>query len=151
LDNAVGSAGALTVTAIDHAAQEDARLAKGSGEGAATLALHGAAPIDLQRESNGQPSLAFNYRVDAAPSKDVRLPVECGEQCAGTFPITDHLRKAPKGEWQQLKVLLQCFQKTGADLRGVTAPFAVSTDGSLALGIANVRLETGVSDTIGCE
>lgn len=151
LENALGGSGALTVTAIDHGAQEDARLAQWSGDGAATLALQGSTPIDLQREANGQLSLAFNYRVDAPPSKDVRLAIECGEQCAGTFPLTDQLRKAPKGEWQQLKVMLQCFQKTGADMRGVTAPFAVSTDGTLALGIANVRLETGVSDAIGCE
>lgn len=153
LENAVGSSasGALAVSAIDHAAQEDARLATWSGEGPATLALQGATPIDLQREANGQLSLAFNYRVDAPPSKDVQLAVECGEQCAGTFALTEQLRKAPQGEWRQFKVLLQCFQKTGADMRNVTAPFAISTEGTLKLGIADVRLETGVSDAIGCE
>ncbi len=153
LENAVGSSasGALTVTAIDRAAQEDARLATWTGEGPATLALQGATPIDLQREANGQLSLAFNYRVDAPPSKDVQLAVECGEQCAGTFALTEQLRKAPQGEWRQFKVLLQCFQKTGADMRNVTAPFAISTEGTLKLGIADVGLETGVSDAIGCE
>lgn len=151
LANAVGTAGALTVTAVDHAAQEDARLASWSGAGAATLALQGASPIDLQREANGQLSIAFNYRVDTAPSAPVQLVVECGANCGGQFEITEHLRKAPKGEWQQLKVLLQCFQKTGADMRSVTAPFAVTTGGELKLGLANVRLETGVSDAIVCQ
>ena len=151
LDNAVGNAASLTVTAIDRAAQEDARLAKWSGAGSATLALQGATPIDLQREANGQLSLAFEYRVDAPPSADVVLAIECGENCAGTFALDEHLRKAPQGQWQPLKVMLQCFQKTGADMRSVTAPFALTTAGTLELGIANVRLETGVSDAIGCE
>ena len=151
LANATGDAGALSVSAIDHGAQEDARLATWSGSGTATLALQGATPIDLQREANGQLSLAFNYRVDAPPSSAVQLAVECGANCAGKYELTEHLRKAPKGEWQQFKILLQCFQKSGADMRAVTAPFALSTDGSLKLGIASVRLETGVSDAIGCE
>ena len=153
LDGAVGrtSSGALTVTAIDRAAQEDARLATWTGTKLGTLALQGAAPIDLQRETNGQLSLAFDYRVDTPPSKDVTLAIECGEQCSGTFPLADHLRKAPRGEWQQLKIMLQCFAKSGADMRNVTAPFVLATEGSLRLGIANVRLETGVADAIGCE
>lgn len=153
LDGAVGrtSSGALTVTAIDRAAQEDARLATWTGTKLGTLALQGAAPIDLQRETNGQLSLAFDYRVDTPPSKDVTLAIECGEQCSGTFPLADHLRKAPRGEWQQLKIMLQCFAKSDADMRNVTAPFVLATEGSLRLGIANVRLETGVADAIGCE
>jgi beta-glucosidase len=151
LENALGSAGALTVSAVDHIAQEDARMATWSGKAPATLALQGATPIDLQREANGQLSLAFNYRVDAAPSAPVHLSVECGENCAGKYEITEHLRKAPKGEWQQLKIVLQCFQKNGADMRAVTAPLAISTEGSMKLGVANVRLETGVSDAIVCQ
>jgi len=153
LQNAVGASrnGVLKVAAVDHAAQEDARLATWSGAGQATLALQGSTPIDLQREANGQVSIAFNYRVDAAPSGPVDLVIECGAQCSGKFPIGDYLNKAPAGEWQQMKILLQCFQKAGADLRGVTAPFAISTAGTLKLGISNVRLETGVSDAIVCE
>jgi beta-glucosidase len=151
LSDALGNAGALSVTAVDHAAQEDARLATWSGAGAATLALQGASPIDLQREANGQLSLAFNYRVDSAPSAPVQLAVECGANCGGQYEITEHLRKATKGEWQQLKILLQCFQKAGADMRSVTAPFAVTTAGELTLAVANVRLETGVSDAIVCQ
>jgi beta-glucosidase len=152
-ENALGRSpnGVLTVTAIDHAAQEDARLASWSGSGPATLALQGSTPIDLQREANGQLSLAFDYRVDEAPSGDVTLAVECGEKCSGTFAVTDRLKKAPRGQWQPLKVLLRCFEKTGAQMGNVTAPFALSTEGKLQLGIANVRLETGVSDAVSCE
>jgi beta-glucosidase len=106
--------------------------------------------VDLQREANGQLSLAFNYRVDTPPSGAVQLAMECGEGCNGAVPIEEYLRKAPQGEWQQLKILLQCFQEAGTQMRAVTAPFVLSTDGELQLGVANVRLETGVSDAIAC-
>jgi beta-glucosidase len=142
---------ALQVSSIDHAAQEDARLAKWSGASAATLALQGEAPIDLQREANGQLSVTFDYRVDAPPTGRVTLGIECGPGCRGDLPIDAQLKQAPVGEWRQLKMPLHCFQSKGADLRNVTAPFLLTTAGKLQLGIANVRLESGLNDAPGCE
>ena len=46
---------------------------------------------------------------------------------------------------------LHCFQSKGADLRNVTAPFLLTTAGKLELGIANVRLESGLNDTPSCD
>jgi beta-glucosidase len=144
------TSGALRVTAVDHAAQEDARLATWSGATAATLIIDGTMPIDLQRETNGQMSLAFDYRVDQAPGAAVGLAIECGSACRAEMPIEAQLRKAPQGEWREMKVMLQCFQKNGADLRSVTAPFALTSSGPLQLRIANVRLASGLNDTVGC-
>lgn len=145
----------LKVTAIDRSAQEDARLASWTGNGAATLAIQADTPIDLQREANGQLSLVFDYRVDAAPSSGVELAVECSGQggaiCRGEIPIENQLRAAPQGEWLQSRILLRCFQQGGADMRAITAPLAISTSGTLRLGIANVRLDTGLKDAITCE
>ena len=45
---------------------------------------------------------------------------------------------------------LHCFQSKGANLRNVTAPFLLSTAGKLELGIANVRLESGLNDAPDC-
>lgn len=152
LDAAVGSSAtdALRVSAIDRAAQEDARLVKWSGKGEATLALQSPKPVDLQREANGQLSLVFSYRVDTPPERPVELAVECGGRCRGMFAIDDRLRQAPRGEWRQLKVLLQCFQKGGADMRSVTSPFSITTAGALQLGIADIHLDTGLNDAIAC-
>ncbi|HEY4368081.1 MAG TPA: exo 1,3/1,4-beta-D-glucan glucohydrolase [Steroidobacteraceae bacterium] len=141
----------LAVTAIDHGAQEDARLAMWSGKGNAALAIAGDNAVDLQREANGQLSLAFDYRVDAAPSAAVELGMECGDsKCRGAIPIDARLRTAPRGEWQQFRAPLRCFEKNGTDMRNVAVPFAISTAGSLKLGIANVRLDTGTTDTLSC-
>ena len=142
---------ALTVSAIDHEAQEDARLVKWSGHGPATLALQGDAPIDLQREANGQLSVTFEYRVDTPPTGKVTLGIECGPGCRGDLPIDAQLKQAPGGEWRQLKMPLHCFQGKGADLRNVTAPFLLTAAGKLELGIANVRLESGLNDAASCD
>jgi beta-glucosidase len=152
LTTAVGSSqgDVLKISAIDRAAQEDARLLQWSGQAPATLALQGDHPIDLQREANGQLSLTFDYRVHVAPSAVVTLSIECGPGCRGDLPIDAQLRQAPAGEWRELKLPLHCFQSRGADLRNVTAPFLLTTAGKLELGIANVRLESGLNDATGC-
>ncbi len=156
LATATGSTtnGVLKVSAIDRAAQEDARLLAWSGQGPATFLIERSDPIDLQREANGQLSLVFDYRVDAAPSADVTLGVECrgsgAARCAGSMPFAERLRSAPRGEWRQARVLLSCFQQSGADMRAITAPLTLSTAGTLQLGIANVRLDTGLQDAVIC-
>jgi beta-glucosidase len=153
LSTALGNShsGTLKVSAVDRAAQEDARLLQWSGGAPATVALQRATPIDLQREANGQLSLAFDYRVDAAPTAPVTLTIECGGGCRGDFPIDARLKRGAGGEWRQLTLPLHCFQNKGADLRNVTAPFALTTAGKLELGIANVRLVSGLNDATGCE
>jgi beta-glucosidase len=158
LPGAVGATpqGTLKVTAIDRKTQEDARSAHWSGTGVASLALQGTAPVDLQREANGQLSLTFDYRVDTPPTGSVGLAMECGKQCRGEVPFDQQLRAASPGEWRHLTILLRCFEKRGADLRAITAPFAISTAGTLGIGIANIQLDTsqsgaGPADTIRCD
>ncbi|HKE93087.1 MAG TPA: putative glycoside hydrolase, partial [Povalibacter sp.] len=147
--------GALKISAVDRTAQEDGRLLNWSGRGLATLAIERTDPIDLQRETNGQLSLVFDYRVDAAPSDKVTLAVEChstaAAPCRSEIPIEAQLRAAPKGEWQQYRILLSCFQKGGANMWAVTSPLTLSTAGSLQLGIANVKLDTGLQNAVTCQ
>ena len=75
------------------------------------------APIDLQRETNGELSLAFDYRVTEPPTSEVLLFLECGLECKGSVPIAQALKSAPRGEWRAMKVLLSCFQSAGADMK----------------------------------
>lgn len=160
LDGAKGTTatGALKVTGVDRAAQEDARLLSWSGSGPATFAIERAGhaePVDLQRETNGQLSLVFDYRVDAAPTDEVTLAVECRSAgttpCRAGIPVETQLKAAPKGQWQQSRILLNCFQKNGASMQSITAPVAITTAGSLQLAIANVRLDTGLQNAMTCQ
>jgi beta-glucosidase len=142
--------GSVEVLAEDRASQEDSRVAKWNGTAPAIFGIEGQAPIDLQRETNGELSLAFDYRVTDAPTAEVLLSIECGVGCKGSVPVTGVLKGAPHDEWRQLKILLSCFQTAGADMKKVSAPLVLGTAGKLALSITNVRLETGKADVLAC-
>nr|QWN55952.1 beta-glucosidase [uncultured bacterium] len=142
------SDGSVQVVAVDHAMQEDARQIRWTAP--ARAGISGTEPIDLQREANGQLALAFDYRVDEAPAADVHVAIECGPECGGRVPIRRVLSSAPPGQWGHLKIPLSCFEKAGADMRRVTAPFVISSEGRLTLSVSNVLLETGTDGTLPC-
>ena len=152
LPGGVGMAGEgrLRLAATDHAAQEDARRLTWGGGAPAIVGLAGKAPIDLQREANGQLSLGLDFRVDKPATAEVNLLMECGNGCRGTLPVTAELRAAPAGEWRHLKIPLVCFARSGADMSRITAPFYVTTSGELELSVSNVRLETGTDGLMSC-
>ena len=147
--------GTLKVTAVDRSAQEDGRLLSWSGNGPATVAIERDDPIDLQREANGQLLLVFDYRVDAPPTDTVSVALECQsadpKPCKGAVPIESQLKSAPKGTWQQSRIPLSCFQKSGANMWKVTSPVAISTAGSLQLAVANIHLDTGLQNAMTCQ
>jgi beta-glucosidase len=153
LPRGVGSLGddLVTLAAADKGAQEDARLIHWSGAGPAWVGLTGNAPIDLQREANGQLSLGLDYKVDSPIGTSVDLRLDCGAGCRGAVPIAPALAAAPTGRWAHLKIPLVCFAQAGADLGHVTTPFAVQTKGRLALSVANIHLESGLDGVLSCE
>jgi beta-glucosidase len=142
--------GRVRVTTTDHLAQEDARLVRWTGTGAGRAGIAGDAASDLRREANGELSLAFDYRVDQPPTSDVHVAIECGAGCAGAIPLTRELAAAPSGEWRHLKIRLSCFERAGADMQRVTAPFLVATEGQLAVAVARIRLESGTDGVLSC-
>jgi beta-glucosidase len=156
LAGAVGatSKSVLKVTGVDRTAQEDARLLTWSGSGPATFAIQRSDPVDLQRETNGQLTLVFDYRVDAAPTDKVTLAVECASvgttPCRGEIAVDEQLKTAPQGQWQEARIPLSCFQKHGASMQTITAPVAITTAGSLQLAIASVKLDTSVRNAMTC-
>jgi beta-glucosidase len=150
LPGGAGAESGLRVTAIDRAAQEDARLVEWSGDAFGRAGLASDLPIDLSREANGQLSLGFDFNVRDAATRDVSVVVECGADCRGAIPITADLAAAGTGVWKHLKIPLSCFRNAGADMRRVTAPFLIASDGKLAISISNVGLETGLDGIKEC-
>jgi beta-glucosidase len=138
------------MTAADKSAQEDARLLSWSGAGPAWVGLTGASAIDLQREANGQLSLALDYKVTSPVTANVALRVDCGAGCRGIVPVTHELAATHPGQWGHLKVPLVCFARAGADLAHVSTPFALETSGPLTLAVANIRLESGTDGVTSC-
>ncbi|HEY0342239.1 MAG TPA: putative glycoside hydrolase, partial [Steroidobacteraceae bacterium] len=146
----VAAGGGLTMSAADKSAQEDARLLSWSGVATAWAGLTGANPIDLQRETNGQLSLAFDYKANSLLTANVTLRLDCGTGCQGGVPITHELAGTAPGQWGHLKMPLACFTRAGADMSHITTPFALETSEKLALTVANIRLESGTDGIAPC-
>ncbi len=142
----------LTMVAADKSAQEDARLVSWNGTGPAWVGLIGSHTIDLQREANGQLSLAFDYEANLPATANIALSMGCAGDagCKGVLPITHDLLATAAGQWGHLKIPLVCFARAGVDLGHVSTPFALETAGRLSLAVANIRLESGTDGVVAC-
>lgn len=139
--------GSVAVKPIDAGAQENARLAEWSGEGAGALTVLGQ-PVDLSRQTTGDMAVAIRYRVDAAPQKPVTLAIGCGESCGAEVDVTSTFLGAKIGEWRTAKIKLSCFKAKGADMEHVSSPFALSTTGRFALAFTEIRLASNEGDAV---
>ena len=138
----------VAIAPADKSAQEDARQLSWNDSGRVGLSSSGT--IDLQRESNGQLSLAFDFKPAAPVTANVTLQVDCGSGCRGAVPVTRELAAAPPGQWGHLKVPLVCFARAGADLGHVSTPFALEASGKFTLTVANIHLESGTDGVTPC-
>jgi beta-glucosidase len=138
------------MSATDRAVQEDARQISWSGRGTASVGLVSSTPINLQRETNGQLSLGFDYKVEHAPTSNVTVEMACGPGCKGPVDLTRSFISAAAGQWRHVKVPLQCFANAGAHMDAIAQPFALSSTGQFGLSVANIRLETGTDALISC-
>lgn len=142
--------GSLTVAPAHRRGRSDARSAAWSGTVAASLGIDGSKAIDLRREANGQLSLAFELRVTRPPAAPVIVAMRCGPRCEGSMQITDALRTRGD-EWRMLKIPLSCFERAGARMQEISAPFVLTTAGELGIELSAVRLETGLAGLTHCD
>ncbi len=129
--------GDLTVVAVDRDAQEDARRLTWTGVG--EFRLSPPTPIDLTRETNGEISLAVQFRVDGVRvgALSVAMTDAAGKTARIGLPAT--IAAAKPGEWTRLAIPLQCFAKQGLDMARIASPFVLAATGSAVLSVSNVR------------
>lgn len=141
---ATGLSGRATVHAVDHEVQESARqFLIAAGPGGAAVEINAQNAVDLSRETNGDVMLLATLRLDAAPPAPVFMSVRCdGDDCGRPLRLPELAALAP-GQWRVLGVPLKCFAATGTDMTRITAPFRVSTDGSLNFSLSRVALGSG--------
>ncbi|CAN5389481.1 exo 1,3/1,4-beta-D-glucan glucohydrolase [soil metagenome] len=132
--------GRLSVRTIDRRAQEDALQLIWSGKGAATLRLAPPRPIDLDRETNGELSLVMEYRVDRPMAGTLTIGVGNAARTVA-LPIGGIVHAAKQGEWNTIAVPLKCFAARGADMKTLSAPFALTAEAANTLSISDVRLD----------
>ena len=134
------SDGSLTLAAVDHAAQEDARRLSWSGSNTARWQLVSGKPIDLTRESNGDVQLQLTLRRDSAVSAPVWLGVGCGDGCYGRVDLQQTLAAIPLGEWKIVGIPLKCLAAAGADVSRVATVPVLESAAPLTLSVSRIAL-----------
>ncbi len=141
--------GSLRMTALDYKAQEDARrFAWSAGE--AQLTVSARAPLDLDRETNGDVLLITTLRVDALPGKDAWIGMGCGKGCQGRVALGPPLAGLAPGQWVRIGVPLKCFRKAGADMHHIEQPFALGAGKGAELAISRAALGTDADQVMEC-
>lgn len=134
--SATSPQGLISMRPADAGAQESGRALTFRGGGAQTIIIAtSGAPLDLSTATMRGRALTFRYRVDKAPQSNVTLGL--GE---GRRDITTALVDTPSGQWREMIVPLSCFAAVGATLDRISTPFVLTTEGSLGLSVADIRL-----------
>jgi len=142
--------GSVRMRGLDYQAQEDARSVAWTGQSTGALRLHADAPMDLDRETNGDVLLITTLRIDALSPAGSRIAMACGEGCRGELAIGSQLARLPRQTWQRLGVPLKCFRAAGADMRRLDTPFAWTSGAGERVAFARVALGTVADHLLSC-
>ena len=137
------SGGALSVTATDRAAQEDALRVSFTGEG--VFAVYSAYAKDYAREANGEMELVFAARSFDGPT---RLDVAAG--CVELADCTYAPVNIGAG-WSEVRIPLRCAAEAGANLAFLKTALAVRGEAGQDIGIADVRLGQQSASSLACD
>jgi beta-glucosidase len=140
--------GSLRVSAFDYKAQEDARGLAWSGD--ARAALVAPAPLDVERETNGDVLLVTTLRIEALPSQGATIGVTCGEGCGAQVPVGEQLASLPHEQWLRVGIPLKCFAEAGADMTRLDRPFVWTGHPGERIDITEVSLGTVADQTLSC-
>jgi len=110
----------------------------------------GGRPIDLRAAVAAGQVIETRLRVATAPTGRVRAGPRCasssqaaesgcGARGAGLLDVTQLLDSVAPGDTATLSIPLACFAKAGHALASVAGPIELSTGGSLALDLTDVR------------
>ncbi len=141
--------GALVVSAVDRATQEDSLRLAWPGAEAGALSFTNQRGADFSFETNADMLLVLTMRVDAAPG-DLSVTTACGAGCQGTVALTGEVRGLPAGQWLRLGVPLKCFTSAGADMGKPVTRFELRGSGSGDLTINRIALGTDVDRRANC-
>jgi beta-glucosidase len=115
-------------------------------------AIAGDAPINLTRESNGGLAVELEFRIDAAPTADVSLLMQCRGQSARRLSGRQRVPGGGAGgQWSRLAIPLHCFEKAGVDMSKVTVPIALSTSGAMTVTLSSARIVSPVGPVLTCK
>ncbi|WP_076419118.1 putative glycoside hydrolase [Colwellia sp. UCD-KL20] len=101
-----------------------------------------------------QAALMVELKVNRSAKDITNISMQCNysNKCLSKFSVKAILNRLPKGEWTQLPIPLNCFNKDGNfDFSKVTSIFSIGTQGKLDIEIANIGLVALPAGNKGCK
>ena len=132
--------GALTVTTVDGAVQEDSRRVEWTGGHESQFYWQTDNSVNLSDLPGDNPALMMTLSVDKHPEGLVTMRMDCEWPCRGELALETILRAQPEGKLARLGIGLECFSKFGADLKKVNSPLVLVTSEPLAITFRDVRI-----------
>ena len=128
---------ALSVSAVDHERQEDARRLAWSGAQPAAAVFRSEPPQELSRETNGDLLLVLTLRPDAIPASG---SVSAAAGAGTPLPLRETLAALPAGQWTTLGIPLKCFAASGADTSKLDVLLKLHSDATTTLSVSRVAI-----------
>jgi beta-glucosidase len=132
---ATSADGSLKLGRLDRNRQEDSLRLQWTAGGRASATFSGG-PVDWTRQANGDVALQISYRYAAAAGGTVQAGMGCGTECGATFALP----RGDGGAWQTASIRLRCFSDKGTDLKALSVPLNLSSDGPADFAVSDVRL-----------
>lgn len=147
--NATTADGSVAMTAINTEVQEGGRQFNFAGNG--LIELRANAPLDLDRETNGDVFVIATLRVDTLPAgARVSYLARSGKTTRGEVSISKALTAAKVGEWTRVGVPLRCVRGAGVDMKQVDIPMALQAGKGVRLSLAKVAIGTDYDQKVTC-
>lgn len=141
----------LSISAVDHLAQEDARRLYWKGNGSARFWLLAAHPLDFSREGHAGQLLVATVKLADKPGGAVSLALGCGKDCSGGVVLDSALDSLSLGSWTRIGVPLSCFERAGADLANISSIFELSTVSTLDVSLSGIALGNEADQIVRCD
>lgn len=147
--NATTSDGSIAMSAINTDVQEGGRQFTFAGNG--LIELRANAPLDLDRETNGDVFVIATLRVDTLPGgAPVSYLAMSGKTTRGDVSISKALAAAKVGEWTRVGVPLRCLRSAGVDMKNVDIPMTLQAGKGVRLSLAKVAIGTDYDQKVTC-
>jgi len=144
----------LTVSPASYAGENDAIHASWSkAKSKGQFAIYGP-EVDLTTYEDIA-ALAMELEIGKLSKSPIMLGLDCNYPCRSERDVRGMLKKYPRNEWFTFVVPLNCFtlneSASGFDIAKVNGPLLISTEGSMEMSIANVRLVLLPEGDPGCK
>ncbi len=144
---------AAVLTTTDMNVQEDALKATWAGQKMATMFIEADGPettYDFSGILEAEGTIRFDVNVERLMSGKMNLQMACGENCMRTVDITSRFNQLVGKGWQPIALKLRCLAEDGDTLEAITRPFALSTESTAVISVANIEVSKQQDTTHQC-